>query len=125
MKLRTPRVRSRVTNRAGRRLFLTPEGLRSGRLVFLITLVISSIALAFALFRPGGVLEVYQLSGRIEAAKEEIEALRGENARLREEIQALREDPRTLERIAREELGLVRPGEKVYEFIGEEERSSP
>jgi len=35
---------------------------------------------------------------------------------------ALREDMRAIERIAREELGLVKPGEVVYEFIPGEER---
>ena len=43
----------------------------------------------------------------------DIEALRAENAALRGRAQALREDPRTIELVAREVLGLARPGEVV------------
>ena len=39
---------------------------------------------------------------------------RAENARLREEARRLREDPRAIEEIARRELGLIKPGEKVF-----------
>jgi cell division protein FtsB len=39
---------------------------------------------------------------------------RAENAALREEIRRLNDDPATIEEIARRELGLIRPGEKVF-----------
>lgn len=39
---------------------------------------------------------------------------RAENARLREAVRLLREDPATIEEIARRDLGLIRPGEKVF-----------
>ena len=39
---------------------------------------------------------------------------RAENARLREQARRLREDPEAIEEIARRELGLIRPGEKVF-----------
>ena len=39
---------------------------------------------------------------------------RAENARLREEARRLKEDPSAIEEIARRELGLIRPGEKVF-----------
>ena len=105
--------------------FLRPEALRGGRWAFLLALFLSFIVLAIALFRPGGVLEVYQLSERVQVTEEEISALGEENAELKGEIETLRGDPRTLERIAREELGLVKPGETVYEFIEEEEDGRP
>jgi cell division protein FtsB len=50
---------------------------------------------------------------RIEAKNAEMEA---DNARLREEVRRLRVDRRTIEKIAREELGMARPGEIVYQF---------
>jgi len=37
-----------------------------------------------------------------------------ENARLREEARRLRDDPAAIEEIARRELGLIRPGEKLF-----------
>jgi cell division protein FtsB len=39
---------------------------------------------------------------------------RAENARLREEVRRLKEDPSAIEEIARRDLGLIRPGEKVF-----------
>jgi cell division protein FtsB len=40
--------------------------------------------------------------------------LRDENLRLLAEIESLRRDPRAVERIAREDLGLARPGEVMF-----------
>lgn len=39
---------------------------------------------------------------------------REENARLREKVRLLSNDPATIESLAREELGLIRPGEMVF-----------
>lgn len=39
---------------------------------------------------------------------------RTENARMREEARRLKEDPTAIEEIARRELGLIKPGEKVF-----------
>jgi cell division protein FtsB len=39
---------------------------------------------------------------------------RQENTRLREEIRRLRDDPARIESVAREELGLIRPGEVLF-----------
>ena len=39
---------------------------------------------------------------------------RAENARLRDEAGRLRNDPAAIEELARRELGLIRPGEKVF-----------
>ena len=40
--------------------------------------------------------------------------LRATNARLREEARRLRDDPAAIEAIARRDLGLIKPGEKVF-----------
>ena len=39
---------------------------------------------------------------------------RMENARMRDEARRLREEPEAIEEIARRELGLIRPGEKLF-----------
>ena len=41
-------------------------------------------------------------------------ATRQENSRLREQVRRLKEDPASVEAIAREELGLIRPGEMLF-----------
>jgi cell division protein FtsB len=67
-----------------------------------------------SLFGDRGYLQLMVRRQREEALGREIEQLRAENARLAAEIHALRTDPRAVERIAREELGLARPGETVF-----------
>ncbi len=48
--------------------------------------------------------------------EDEVRRLRLETERLMEEIQALKTDPEVIERIAREELHMVRPDEMVLSF---------
>ena len=43
-----------------------------------------------------------------------LDQIRRENAALREEMRRLKEDPATLESLARQELGLIKPGEIVF-----------
>src|SRR4051794_16925217 len=42
--------------------------------------------------------------------------LRAENVRLQREVEGLQTDPRALERVARTELGWVRPGEVIFDL---------
>ena len=44
----------------------------------------------------------------------DLSRLRHENAALRDEMRRLNEDPATIEEIARRELGLMSPGEKLF-----------
>ena len=48
------------------------------------------------------------------ALEESLGRARAENARLREDARRLREDPIAIEEIARRELGLIKPGEKLF-----------
>ena len=41
-------------------------------------------------------------------------ASKAQNARLREEARRLKEDPSAIEDLARRELGLIKPGEKLF-----------
>jgi cell division protein FtsB len=77
-------------------------------IIALIALIVGS------LFGDRGLLHLIEQRHRAEALAHEIEDLKAENARLAAEIAALRADPRSIERLAREELGLVRPGETVF-----------
>ena len=40
--------------------------------------------------------------------------MRAENAGLRLQAQRLREDPSAIEELARQELGLIKPGERLF-----------
>lgn len=60
---------------------------------------------------------------RVRALREELIELHDDHGRLREEIQrleqhveALKSDPETIERLARDELGMIRQDEVVFQF---------
>jgi cell division protein FtsB len=53
---------------------------------------------------------------QVEAAQREVEAMEAENARLTARVEALELDPWTLEVLARERFGMIRPGEVLYRF---------
>lgn len=77
--------------------------------------VIALIALLVgSFFGDHGVLQLLSQQERAEALAQDLEALRQENRRLAGEIRALRADPRAVERLAREQLGLAKPGETVF-----------
>jgi len=51
--------------------------------------------------------------------EKEIQALKGEHDQMIEEKQRLEDDPEYREKVAREEMGLIRKGEKVYRIVPE------
>jgi len=74
-------------------------------------------------------IEIFEADGlpRYRALRQELETMESRNERVRErvrelkrEVRALREDPGTIERVARDELGLVRRGEFVFQFDAKE-----
>lgn len=86
-----------------------------GRKAATLVSVVGLVALVVgSLFGDHGVLRLVEHRDEVRRLAAEVEALRAENGRLAVEIQALREDPRAVEKIAREELGLVRPGETLF-----------
>jgi len=94
------------------------RGLR--RKAALLASVIAIIALVVgSLFGDRGILQLMAHRQRALDLAREIEEIRAENVRLAAEVHALRTDPRAIERIAREELGLARPGETVFLVKGD------
>jgi cell division protein FtsB len=90
-----------------------PVGLRRKAAQLALGLILIAL-LINALFGDRGFLHVLAQKQRAGAFEREVADLRQENARLAQEIVALRSDPRTVERLAREELGLTAPGETVF-----------
>ena len=69
--------------------------------------------LLLAVFNDKGALQVHAKAKQLDTVNEEISTIEAENTRLAEEIKALRHNPSTIEKLAREELKLVKPGEIV------------
>ena len=61
-----------------------------------------------------GLFEVWRKKTSFQQLTGEVQGLRDQNTSLRRQIEALRHDPLAIERIAREELGYVRPGEITF-----------
>jgi cell division protein FtsB len=61
-----------------------------------------------------GLIAMIKARQQYEALELSLEQARAENARLREDARRLREDPAAIEEIARRELGLMKPGEKLF-----------
>ena len=74
------------------------------------------LALAIVAYGSTGLLRVWQMRQDVEALEREIVTLRGEAHDLARAADQLRNDPAAVEKIAREEFGFVRPGEKVLKF---------
>ncbi|MBI3599701.1 MAG: septum formation initiator family protein [Nitrospinae bacterium] len=80
-------------------------------LSFFIFLVLTAV------FREDGIIKANRLNKKLELLKSDIGNLKRENEKLNREVYALKNDPSYIEKIAREDLGLVKPGEVVFEFV--------
>jgi cell division protein FtsB len=72
--------------------------------------------MAFTVWGDRGLLAMWRTQYELERLVHEIEIVEQKNATLVREVQRLRSDLVYIEKIAREELGLMRPGEIVFEF---------
>jgi cell division protein FtsB len=84
------------------------RALRAGALVI--------TALAILGFGGQSLGRVWQMRHEVEGLEREIAGLRAETERLSAAVAQLRSDPDSIERVAREELGLVKPGERVLKL---------
>lgn len=96
----------------------------SRRGVILVAVVGALAALGLAL-DPHGLRHARRLQVDLERIEAENEQLRAGNGRLRMELRRLADDPAVLERVAREELGLVRPGDVVFRLEDGHEADGP
>jgi cell division protein FtsB len=64
-----------------------------------------------------GFFEVYKYSRHLERIESQIRTLEAENRRLRMQAAGLRSDPYQVEKLAREDLGLARPDEVIFEIV--------
>jgi cell division protein FtsB len=85
--------------------------------------VIAALALAavfgygpYHLYARSGLASYLQLRRDVATMQAKNAKLSAENERFSREIEALRTDARTVERVARANLGWVRPGEVVFDL---------
>ncbi len=91
-----------------------PPASRNRRIVHWLVLLISSIIVVNGLVGDRGLLAMLRARHEGEMLADTIARQRMDNARLREQARRLREDANTIEELARRDLGLIKPGEKVF-----------
>jgi cell division protein FtsB len=87
---------------------------RNRRLVQLLLLFVAAVIIVDGLVGERGLLAMLRARHEYDELATSISRQRSENARLREQARRLREDPSAIEEIARRELGLIKPGERVF-----------
>lgn len=108
------------TDRATADVVAVPPGSRGvnagrGRRLFRFALIcFTLIVVVDAVVGENGVLALVKKRRQFAAAERALAQSRDDNAALRETARRLREDPGTIEAVARRDLGLIKPGEKVF-----------
>lgn len=82
----------------------------------LALLTVSLIAVPVLVLQPEGMPRMRALEKELRDVEAENAELKRDVTRLRTEVKDLRENPAAVERIAREQLGLVRKSEVVFQF---------
>ena len=85
--------------------------------ILLLSLGFFLLLVLMAVFHENGILNAYRLEQEQLKMKNENEILRARNENFRLEIDALKSDPYEIEKIARERLNLIKPGDQVYYIV--------
>ena len=89
----------------------TAQVRRIGRLLVLFAAI---VLIVDGLVGDRGFLAMLKARQQYQTLETSLTRARVENEQLREQARQLREDPQAIEEIARRELGLIRPGEKLF-----------
>ena len=98
---------------------------KTGYRSLLILLGIALFMLAGnAIFGKGGLQALLEARRENQGLDREIERLEEENRQLETEIQGLRSDPAAIEKLAREQMRMARPGEIIFTLPGEQDEET-
>jgi cell division protein FtsB len=88
--------------------------MRRRRLMQVLLLFAATVIVIDVLVGDRGLVAMLRARREYDSAAADLARRRAENEQLREEARRLREDPAAIEEIARRELGLIKPGEKLF-----------
>ena len=92
-----------------------PATTRPGqRILRYVLALVTLILVVDAVVGEKGLLALFQARRQYQAVEQALVQSRATNAQLREDARRLREDASAVEELARRELGLIRPGEKLF-----------
>ena len=81
-----------------------------------------AVMIVHDVFGTHGFLAMRRTQSEIRKVKADLDQLGKENATLEQEVKDLKTDPRLIEKIARDDLGLARPGEIIIRIPQEQQR---
>lgn len=87
---------------------------RGRRLVRYVLGFVTVVLVMDAIAGEKGLLALLKARQGFSAVEHSLQRARLKNEQLREEARRLREDPSAIEELARRELGLIKPGEKLF-----------
>jgi cell division protein FtsB len=97
-----------------KRVVPVPSSLFRRRGFHVLLMFVTLVLIVDALIGEKGLMESMHAQRQYREVGASLDRLRRENATLRDEARRLKEDPAAIESLAREELGLIRPGEIVF-----------
>ncbi len=96
------------------------EDARLRRAALLALALATLVLIVHEIFGENGYLALRRRREEVEALRLEIEKLKQENQRLELQIKKLKSDPEAIEKLAREQMKMARPGEIIYVLPEEE-----
>ena len=87
--------------------------MKVGRVLLLFLILMGSVIL----FGSRGVLDNHRLDRKLLDLRQSNDELAAKNDALKKEILRLRNDLRYIEKVARDELGMVKPSDRVYRRV--------
>ena len=97
-----------------KRLAPAPPSAFKRRAIHLLLVFVTLVLVVDAFVGEKGLMESLRARRQYRELSASLDTLRRDNERMHEEARRLREDPATIESVAREELGLMRPGEVLF-----------
>jgi cell division protein FtsB len=95
---------------------MQPSLLFAQRMLPVVLLAVAAVSVPVMILSPDGLARLEHLESEKARADQEASRLSDEIRRLRAEVKNIKEDPAAVERVARDELGLVRQTEVVFQF---------
>ncbi len=81
----------------------------------LVALILLSLTLAIhEVFGEHGLLALRRQKREYESLQQQIHQLQKENQQLEHQVKGLKSDPKAIERLAREQMKMARPGEVIF-----------
>jgi cell division protein FtsB len=97
-----------------KRVAPAPPAVFQRRTIHLLLIFVAVVLVVDALVGEKGLMESMRARRQYREVAASLDAVRRENAQMREEVRRLKEEPAAIESVAREQLGLIRPGELLF-----------